>query len=572
MSATGRRNARSNVTIVLLYTLGAIWLTSRFWGHPTSRLPGGSDGELFAWFLGWTPHALAHGQNLLLTHAALAPGPVNLMWNTLAPVLGLIAAPITLIWGPIASVNVMVAAAFVANATAAWWVLRRWCETLPAVFGGALYGFGPYVLGASLGHLNLAFVPLPWIMLALGDDLIVRRRPPLRCGVLLGLVVATQALISEEVLATCAIVAGCAVVVLMLLRRHDVRSRIRSTFIGLGVAILTAAVILAWPLYIQFAGPGRVNGTFPNLFGAVADLYGTVVPGPLLIATNHHLVALFHHFPTNGSESTSYLGIPLIAALIYVGWTKRRDPVIATASITATLAAILALGSHLHVGGHDTHVILPWRVIFQLPVLANAIPVRLSLFVMLFAALVLARGFTRPASTGGRWAASILGLAIVVSLLPARVSATEFSTPAFFLSSHDRRLLAGLRPALVLPLAYSGDARAMAWQANADFAFSMVGGYLVTPNDRGQPSYGTTANAFERALVDVDLGKRSVWTKRDLADWRSEFATMDLSNVVLGPTRWQARLDSLVDAVLNCDGRMVDGVTVWATSDCRRSR
>ena len=130
----------------------------------TGRLFGylSPDRGLNVWFLGWEAHALVHGHNPLFSPAIFAPAGVNLLENTSAPFLGVILAPVTLLLGPVASANLLMVTAMPLSATAAFVVLRKWQVWRPAAaLGGLMYGFSPYMVGQSLGHLTLVFVPLP---------------------------------------------------------------------------------------------------------------------------------------------------------------------------------------------------------------------------------------------------------------------------------------------------------------------------------------------------------------------------------------------------------------------------
>ena len=71
-----------------------------------------SDPGLNAWFLAFTAHAIAHGQNLFFTTAINWPHGANLTYNAQMPLLGLLAAPLTLTAGPIASLNLLCGSPF----------------------------------------------------------------------------------------------------------------------------------------------------------------------------------------------------------------------------------------------------------------------------------------------------------------------------------------------------------------------------------------------------------------------------------------------------------------------------
>ncbi|MFZ0171408.1 MAG: hypothetical protein WAL04_06970, partial [Acidimicrobiales bacterium] len=69
--------------------------------------------------------------------------------------------------------------------------------------GGLLYAFGPYTVGQAL-HLDLAFVPIPPLLVWCADELVRTRRMRMwRLGLLIGAAGAAEMLISPDVLSGC---------------------------------------------------------------------------------------------------------------------------------------------------------------------------------------------------------------------------------------------------------------------------------------------------------------------------------------------------------------------------------
>lgn len=84
----------------------------------------------------------------------------------------------TAVWGPVATLNLWWVLAFPLSAGGAYLLARRFTASRwIAWFAGLLYGFGPYPVAQGAGHLNLAFVPIPpLVMLCLYDLLVGRTR------------------------------------------------------------------------------------------------------------------------------------------------------------------------------------------------------------------------------------------------------------------------------------------------------------------------------------------------------------------------------------------------------------
>ncbi len=195
-----------------------------------NRIPSCACGDPVqqAWYLAWTPYALLHGHNLFYTTRMNFPFGVDLGSNTLMPLLGLLAAPFTLTIGPAGALVLMMRLGFALSAVSMCLVLRRWTSWWPAAFvGGLMYGFSQYMLGHGHVHLNLLVVPLPPLFLALGDELLIRRRWSVgKTGLCIGLVAGLQYLISAEVLATCALMAVIGLAFLALCHPGEARCKL----------------------------------------------------------------------------------------------------------------------------------------------------------------------------------------------------------------------------------------------------------------------------------------------------------------------------------------------------------
>ena len=455
------------------------------------------------WFLGWTPHALLAGRSPWFSHALALPGGVNLTWNTLLPLPGLLAAPVTLTAGPVAAHTVLAVLAFAGSATSMWWVAGRWAPWPPARFAaGLLYGFSPYLVGQGLGHLNLSLVALPPLVLLLLDDLLVRQSGPAwRPGALLGLVALAQLLTTEEVLASTFLLCVLGLVVLAAQHRSLVRARLRYAVLGLATAVGVLAAGAAWPLSVQFLGPRRVTAPVQSSTRFAADLLGAVVP------TTHQLLGttLTRTWGGNTIENGSYLGPPLLAVLGVLAWRCRRLPVVRWAVPFTAGALVLSLGESLHVAGSDTGLPLPFAALARLPVLGNLAAVRLSLYVVLGAALLLAVGLDRV-RPGRRWA-PVAGLCLL-ALLPAwPYRYVDARVPAYFTSAAVERVPAGA-VALTFPLARVGTSTPMHWQAFAGYRYASPGGYVITPLPGGRGTFRGDPLTVERVFGLARTGRR----------------------------------------------------------------
>ncbi len=314
------------------------------------HLPGGGTGDpaLEAWFLAWTPHALLAHLNPLFTNFIDYPSGVNLMTNTSAPALGLLAAPVTLLLGPVAALNLMLRLAFAASASSMFLVLRRWTTWWPAAFiGGLFYGFSPYMVsqGQEQAHLNLLVVALFPLMLACLDELFIgQRRDPRRLGVALGLLAAVQLLISAELLADSALLGAIGLLALAVTHRSEVGARVRWAMPGIGVAAAVFVVLAAYPTWFFVSGPQHISGPHQPL--SVLQLFRTDLLSPIL-PTIHQQIAparltrlADQFFAGNPAENGAYLGLPLILLVVIFTIVWRRDGVVRFASFMAIVALV----------------------------------------------------------------------------------------------------------------------------------------------------------------------------------------------------------------------------------------
>lgn len=516
------------------------------------------------WFLVWTPWALAHGQNPFFSDHLLVPDGVNLAWNTLLPLPALLAWPVTAWLGPFAAHTLLAVVAFAGSALTMRWAVSRWVvDERARSAAGLLYGFSPYLVAQGTGHLNLSLVLLPPVVLRLLDDLLVRGRT--RAGLWLGLVTLAQLLVTEEVLASTFVMCVLGAVVLLLQARPRVRVAL-SRLPGLLLAAVVLAAGAAWPLATQFGGEQRVTEPVQDVTQAAGDLLGLVVP------TVHQWwgsdVAL--GWGANPSENGSYLGVPLLLALAALTWRVRRHRVARFALAMAVVAWLLSLGERVRVAGEVTDVPLPFALVHELPVLENLVPVRFSLYVVLFAALLLALGLDglRVPRLRGRVVSGVLVAAVVLPLVPAWPYAHEATdTPAYFSSPSVERVAEG-SVAVTYPVPRFPSTSPMAWQAVAGMRYRSVGGYVISPDARGRGTFvGGEITRLEKVFVAAQNGA-------DLPDRPSpslvsllqlELRGLQAGSVLVGDhVAGAAEVVALLTAVLERPPDEVSGgVTAW---------
>jgi hypothetical protein len=462
----------------------------------STSLPPCACGDISSqvWFTEWPAYALSSGHNPFFSTFVAYPHGINLMSNTGAPLLGILFAPLTLIWGPLSTFSLIMRLSFALSAISMCFVLRRWTRWWPAAFaGGLLYGFSPFMVGQGTGHDFLTFAPLPPLVLALLDELVVRRRHPLRNGVLLGVVVVAQLLISPEVLVMTLLLSVLGLLVLAV--RHPVAARERVADVGRGVvaALGTAAVLGAYPLWAYFAGPQHISGA-PHSVTELSAYHSAVLS--LVVPTT------FQHFTIaswlargmlltqgNAVEHTTYIGIPLLVLLALIVLRFRRSGLVQLLAFLALAAWSVTLGSFLYLDlSPHAAIKLPYDLLHRLPIIDGALDTRYALMMYLALAVLLAVGLDRlygegllrrGGVPGGRLRAAVCGAVAVVALLPLVPSLPYASTavhvPSVFTSEKSPIAPGNVVLSYPLPIGYEGiNDQALLWQADSGMKFKLI--------------------------------------------------------------------------------------------------
>ena len=159
------------------------------------------------------------------------------------------------------------------------------------------------------------------------------------------------------------------------------------------------AVCVVYPVWFLLRGPQHYTGATQPL----NNIYHGVVFGPVLPTLNYRFglpgLSYYGHL-LDVTENGQYLGVPLlILASLFVVWFRRRRGVL-LAAMLAIAAYLLSLGDHLSLLTLGGSYPLPFVFIDHLPLLNKFLPVRLTLYTVLFVAVVVGLGtaqLTRPA-------------------------------------------------------------------------------------------------------------------------------------------------------------------------------
>jgi hypothetical protein len=580
-----RRPAIRDLAVCLGLVAVAVWLTHGLWPDPARRVLAlnVSDQALDEWFL-------AHGTRFysgdlhLVTHLLNAPDGVNLLSNASLVLLGIVFAPITFAFGAPASFAIIVAGNLAGTAVA-WYLLltrtlrlRRFAATV-----GALYaGFAPGMMSQSNAHIHITaqwlVPPIVWcvIRLARTDEEVAEGRERVRrvlgTGALLGALITVQLFVGEEVLFLSAITLAMFCVAYAVLAPRTAGRMLWPLTAGLATAALIATAFLAYPLWLQFAGPQHVpNGPFSARYFA-ADVASFTAISPTSFAGDPSTDRL----STGATEYNTFFGLPLL--LVTAGavlWLWRRPVAMACAVTTAVMCA-LSLGPRLIIDGVRTDIHGPYSPLEGLPVLDGALPSRFALTAIPLIAVLLAlaldaaldRGPAADPTTSVGWPRLLVPVAVLTALVP--IAPTPLPTiarepaPTFFTEGYWRTCVEPGGVLVPVPPAEPVDPDAMRWAAAANVEFGMPEGWFIGPYAAGGRA---SIGAYPRPTSELMHRVAKTGVIPQLTDNERAMASQDLqywkaSCVVLARQPHEAELRSMMDYLLG-PGEDIADVRVW---------
>lgn len=581
--APRRRRWRTDLLVYAAFIALAAWVTNGLWpgaGHRVSAVDA-NDQAFFEWMLSHGARVVTHFDSPLFTDRMNVPTGINLMANTSILALSIPMTPVTLWFGPAVSFAMLITLGLAATAGSWYYVLSRHLvrSRSAALIGGAIAGFGPGIVAHANGHPNIVaqfLVPfIAWRTLRLREPGRI-----LRNGLVLGLLIAVQVFINEEVLFIVALSLGLFIGAYAAIRRGAIKADIGPFLAGLGIAVAVASTLLAYPLWQQFFGPASYRGLNPDLQAYGADLASFTAFGTRTVIgkfTNNI------HLAPNPAEQNAFLGWPLLITLGVAGYWLRRNVAAIALGITALVLAALSLGKTITINGEHTTVKGPWSLLSSLPIFDSVVPTRLSLFVLPAVAVIVALahdhvtvsyGQDRLAKTAIRpklaWGA-LLGVALA-TVIPTPVQTIRLAaTPTFFTNGTWRRYVSPDQTVVPVPLPQQDNVAGLFWAASTDLAVQLPRGYFLGPDPShdDQAIFGAPARQTTILLAKViEKNRPAVIHAADrraaIADLRYWHAGV-VVQVPSGPAQHAVR-ETITD-LLGFKPKWSGGVWVW---DVRR--
>lgn len=541
---------RHNWIAVALYVLGAIVIQRHAVAHVTSNIAGNVIGDppQFMWAMWWWPHAVFHLLNPFVSHAVWYPDTLDVAAATGVPLPAMLAAPITALAGPIVSYNLMNLVAPVLGA----WFTYRLCLRLTgspaaAILGGWLYGFSSYGLTELQAHLHLVFTFGPPALLLLTVRRFRGEISARRYAILVAVVLIAQMGCSTEILFTMTVLGVTALICGVAVSPPEGRRAIVALLLPLLCAYLIAGIVCAPYLYYAFRGPAFSTG-IDHIYEA--DLLSFAIPTPITWLGANRFAGVSGGYVAGVLEVGTYVGLPGLIMLAGYGIESwRRSAAARVLLLTSAIAALLALGPVLSVDGHLT-IDLPWKALHGLPGFAEALPVRLGMYVELGAAIAAACWLAAPTRPSiRRWLLAALAVVFIFPSVNGTVPGTTkmtfdetYAQLPFFTNGLYRRYL---RPGeVVLPIPFGYNGASLLWQAQAHGYFRLASGWFgAWPHDY---FYDSVVQEMIGALPYTDpvAGMRSFFRRHDVGmvviqdglggPWTALMAQLGLRTVPVG--------------------------------------
>ena len=479
------RSRWSDPLALLNYLALAVLVLFQLWRDPNGRVLASNDDDhgVFMFLLAHGERVIFHGANPFYSDRLNEPDGVNMMANTSVLALSLPAAPVTHFFGAGVTVVLLLTLGLFGTAAAWYWVLSRHLvrSRVAAWIGGLWCGFAPAMVAHANGHVNFVcqFV-VPFIVWQ-----VVRLREPgrvVRGGILLALLVVLQVFINEETLLFIALTLGVFVIAWAAMAPGAARAAAGRFAAGLAVAGGTAGLLLAYPLWYQFFGPGSYHGQpFPPQ-EYVTDLLSVGAYARQSLAGNG---ALARVLSVSATEDNTFFGVPMLVMLVVAMKMLWRSVAARAAAVAGLVLLIVSMGPWLRVAGHETSIPLPFGLISHVPIIDLVSVTRFAMVSATIVGVLLALAADRAGALPHRRKVAFW-IGLTVALVPVAPKPLPIvgadPLPPFIADGIWRSYVPADRSLVPVPLPEVTTGRtAMRWAALSGLEFKVPRGYFMGP-------------------------------------------------------------------------------------------
>ncbi|GGM34905.1 glycosyl transferase [Micromonospora sonchi] len=595
--------ARSDVLAIGAYVLLGVLVCLNYWvdvnNRVSSHLP--TDHSWFEWLFSHGAYSVLHLENPLFSMRQNAPDGVNMMANTSLLGVTLPLAPLTWLLGPQVVYALYLGGAMAATAGTSYWMLSRHLvrSRAAAFVGGAFLGFAPGIVHHANGQPNfVSNFLLPLIVVR-----VFRLTEPgrwRRNGLVLGLLVAYQIFINEEMLLLTALACLVVVIAYAIMRPRAAWQRAGTFGAGLGVGGGLALLLAAYPIWYQFNGPQSYRGLQGGVFHSWGEDLAAFVAFPRDTIAGDEAVEA-----TIGlTEQNTWFGWPLmLLSVVALALLVRRSLIARILAVLTVVFSVASLGPEIRFNGELTGTAGPWSYIpADLPLVEMMMPTRLTLVTTAALGVLLALAWDavagnrrspipapragepaadaapragKPVATVGhrpRWQRGIGYAAItlaVLPLLPTPLPAEPVDPPPAFITTGAWRAYVPDGRALV-PVPIPSNVHGLStlrWSALTQHEFPIPAGYFIGPNQDGAGVFGAPNRPTSTLIYrTMDAGELPDLTDEDRRQAVEDLRFWRASVVVLGAHPKEAVLRDLMTALLG-EPQRVDDVWLWNVRD-----
>lgn len=530
------------------YLTAAVVLLHGIWADPNGRYlwDSGQDQNQWQWFFDVTAHQVLNGQNPLFSTLMNAPLGVNLMANTAMFGLSLPLIPVTAWLGSGVTWVLILTLGLAGTAYAWFWMFSRRLASAPAAaIGGLFCGFAPAMISHANAHPN-------FVVLAVIPLLLLPRPPGRRTAIVLGLLIAYQIFLGEEVLllaATGLAVFGLIHAIVRPLESSTFVRRYATTILGAGAVTLA---IVALPLAWQFFGPQSYHklghGSAGNPLGAFTAFNSWALAGDPDTAQARSI---------NPTEENAFFGWPLLLLVVGIVIALRKQPKVRILGITALIFAWLSTGRSMELFGVD--IPGPWAAIRFLPLYDSVVESRLAMVCIPIIGILLAIGIDQLKPLKFRMLGYTVIAAALLPIVPVPLTVIDRGpAPEFFSAGLWRDYVRPGHSVVPAPPTNGANGAPLQWQREANFGFTLPDGYFVGPHGpTGKGGYGAQPRPTSTMFWQVqDGGECAIAPARlhaDLQFWRADAIVVQAGN---------ERMRTCLDGLLG-KGSLVGGMWVW---------